>query len=250
LEIGFKDLASIGGKNKHNTHHAVPNVHDIRGDPDINTMPFLAWSEHALEGFPEQEQLPKFLIRHQLLFYVPLLIFARLSWAIQSALWVKSHAKTIKNFNAEVFFISLHWISYFAILGLFINSMFDRFLFVLLSQGTCGLLLASVFSLNHNGMPVMSKEESLSVDYFSRQILTGRAVIERSPIGHAFMTWFTGGLNYQIEHHLFPMIARHHLWKIHPTIKKMCEKHGIKYHQTTFLDGTWEVLKTLDLLEV
>ena len=81
------------------------------GDPDIDTLPFLAWSEHALEGFPQQDAVPKFLIRNQVLFYVPLLFFARLSWAIQSALWVKSHSKKMKDFLPEAFFISLHWIS-------------------------------------------------------------------------------------------------------------------------------------------
>ena len=76
-------------------------------------------------------------------------------------------------------------------------------------QMTCGLLLASVFSLNHNGMTVMSMEESKAVDYYTRQIITGRDVTPT-----AFITWFAGGLNYQIEHHLFPMLPRHSFHKV------------------------------------
>jgi len=187
------------------------------------------------------------------------------------------------NFIFSKNFFSFFFFRYFAIIGYFIDNFFDRFVYFLLSQGSCGLLLASVFALNHNGMPVMNKEglfpsyffhffssfsfpaffwksqsidflpflliESLSIDYFSRQILTGRAVIQNSKLGTAFMTWFTGGLNYQIEHHLFPMVARHHLGKIHPVVKQMCKKHGIKYHQTTFLDGSWEVIRALDQVQ-
>lgn len=46
----FQGFSVAWWKNKHNTHHAVPNVHGA--DPDIDTMPLLAWSEHALEGTP------------------------------------------------------------------------------------------------------------------------------------------------------------------------------------------------------
>ena len=103
----FQGFSVDWWKNKHNAHHAVPNIHGA--DPDIDTMPFLAWSEYALDGFVQGEQsVPKFLIDYQNLFYVPLLSFARFSWAIQSALWAKNHQFPTR--NIELITISLHWI--------------------------------------------------------------------------------------------------------------------------------------------
>jgi len=227
-------------KNKHNTHHAVPNVHG--GDPDIDTLPFLAWSEHALEGFSDpkaKESMPKFLIDHQMIFYTPLLTFARFSWLLQSALAV-INGKNIPNVRAEKFFLTLHYVWFFAIVVFLCEGLTNKFLFLLTSQLTCGVLLAAVFSLNHNGMPVYSKEESQTMDFYKLQILTGRAVTPS-----LFMTWFTGGLNYQIEHHLFPMIPRHNFHLVQPLVESLCKKHGVTYHRTGFISGTIEVFSKL-----
>jgi len=112
--------------------------------------------------------------------------------------------------------------------------------FFLSSQLFSGLLLASIFSLNHNGMKVYSKEEAKAVDFYQRQIVTGRDVTHS-----VLMTWMAGGLNYQIEHHMFPMIPRHHFHKIQPLVASLCKKHGVPYHMTNFWDGTMEVLQRL-----
>jgi len=55
-----------------------------------------------------------------------------------------------------------------------------------------------------------------------------------------FNDWFTGHLNFQIEHHLFPTMPRHNLYKIQPFVKSLCEKYNIKYvckpMMTAFID--------------
>merc|ERR1711991_1230197 len=71
---------------KHNTHHAVPNVVD--GDPDIDTMPILAWSERNIERVGPLGAVARFWVRNQALFFIPLLAFARVSWTIQSGMTV------------------------------------------------------------------------------------------------------------------------------------------------------------------
>ena len=83
-------------KNKHNTHHAIPNVHESAtdahdGDPDIDTLPFLAWSPKLLRkvmGGTEDSALSRFCVSHQAFIYFPLLLLARLTWALQSAAYV------------------------------------------------------------------------------------------------------------------------------------------------------------------
>ena len=49
-----------------------------------------------------------------------------------------------------------------------------------------------------------------------------------------WMDWFHGGLQYQIEHHLFPDLPRHHLRAASAYVRPMCENLGIKYHSPTF----------------
>merc|ERR1711991_363445 len=71
---------------KHNTHHAVPNVVD--GDPDIDTMPFLAWCEKNVQKAGPLGPFARFWIRNQHIFYIPLLAVAHISWNIQSTMTV------------------------------------------------------------------------------------------------------------------------------------------------------------------
>lgn len=77
-------------KSKHNAHHAVPNLHASSpdaadGDPDIDTMPILAWTLRMAET-AKDSSMGRFMIRWQAVFYFPVLLFARLAWAHQS--WV------------------------------------------------------------------------------------------------------------------------------------------------------------------
>ncbi|KAK9768828.1 hypothetical protein K7432_000259 [Basidiobolus ranarum] len=239
-------------KNKHNTHHAAPNVYEV--DPDIDTLPFLAWSDHALEFFasvPDEElaaTVGKFMIRNQALLIFPIMTFAKLAWSIRSILFVLPNGQKKLPRKARVpvgileqVSIGLHWTWYFGVLFLLVKTPIRIALYLALSQGGCGLLLALVFVLNHNGMPVLTREEGEKMDFYSMQIITGRDVRPSW-----LVTWFTGGLNYQIEHHLFPALPRHSFHKVQPQVQKICEKYSIHYHCTSFEDGVWEVINRLD----
>jgi sphingolipid 8-(E)-desaturase len=57
--------------------------------------------------------------------------------------------------------------------------------------------------------------------------------------------WFHGGLNFQIEHHLFPRIPRVHFRRLQPIIQEFCLKHDLKYHNYGFIRGNGIVLDTL-----
>nr|AFD18732.1 delta-6 fatty acid desaturase [Rhizopus arrhizus] len=131
---------------------------------------------------------------------------------------------------------------FFFILAFARFNVYHMVLFFLVSQATTGFTLALVFALNHNGMPVITEEKVESMEFFEIQVITGRDVT-LSPLGD----WFMGGLNYQIEHHVFPNMPRHNLPKVKPMVKSLCKKYDINYHDTGFLKGTLEVLKTLDI---
>lgn len=70
-------------------------------------------------------------------------------------------------------------------------------MFFVASQLTTGYLLAIVFAMNHNGMPVLTPEEATNMEFYEIQVVTGRDV-SCSAVGD----WIFGGLNYQIEHHV------------------------------------------------
>nr|KAG5714734.1 hypothetical protein BaRGS_000222 [Batillaria attramentaria] len=58
-----------------------------------------------------------------------------------------------------------------------------------------------------------------------------------------FNDWFTGHLNFQIEHHLFPTMPRHNLYKIAPLVRSLCEKHGISYQVKSLYRAFADIIK-------
>jgi hypothetical protein len=89
-----------------------------------------------------------------------------------------------------------------------------------------GLYMGSSFAPNHIGMPLVSAR--LKLDFLRRQVLMSRNISGGSPI-----SVFIGGLNYQIEHHLFPSMARPYLRKAQPLVAAYCAAQGVPYTRTT-----------------
>lgn len=181
--------------------------------------------------------LPQILIKYQHIFYFPLLSFARISWLIQSFLFAESKSKP-KNRTKEVVTLIIHYCWFFSIM-IFTMSPLESILFACVAQGSTGLLLAAAFSLNHNGMVILKSGSQGELDFNELQIMTGRDV------SGPFVAWFMGGLNFQIEHHLFPRIPRHNLPAVQNMVESMCKKHNIAYHKTGFFSGTMELLSKL-----
>ncbi|KAI9364024.1 fatty acid desaturase-domain-containing protein [Zopfochytrium polystomum] len=236
----FQGFSVHWWKNKHCTHHSVPNVH--LEDPDIDTMPFLAWSEHALELFTDMKDsdVAHFMVAYQPILYFPILAAARLAWAVSSLKYVfKGLVRDPTYALAEKATLILHWAIYLAATFTFCSPL-RGLLYIFVSQTFCGILLAIVFSVNHNGMPVFTRKAASKVNFYELQIVTGRDVISTP-----FSDWFTGGLNYQIEHHMFPTLPRHQFHKAQPLVESLCKKHGIVYHKTTLWTGVVEIVQRL-----
>lgn len=204
-------------------------------------MPFLAWSEYALEFFSEysDDTMARLWILHQPFLFFPLLIFVRLSWTVASLLYQLNFKLSQFTPLAETLAIILHVVWLF-ILPLMWLSPTRVLTYIVLSQSLGGLLLAIVFVLNHNGLPVFEKEAIKTKGFYELQVVTSRNV-HSSP----FLDWITGGLNYQIEHHLFPTLPRPNYWLLAPYVQEICNKHGIPYRKTSFRQGVVEVLDRL-----
>jgi fatty acid desaturase len=100
------------------------------------------------------------------------------------------------------------------------------------------LYAGSVFAPNHKGMPVLERQAPLS--FLERQVLTARNVR-----AHPLTDFWYGGLNYQIEHHLFPTLPRNQLGAAQTIVRAFCTTHHIAYHETGMIASYREILRHL-----
>jgi len=101
-----------------------------------------------------------------------------------------------------------------------------------------GLYLGSVFAPNHKGME-MPTSGSRS-DFLRRQVLTSRDVIGGRVTAAAF-----GGLNYQIEHHLFPSMPSRNLRRCSLIVREFCLARDVTYTETSLFASYRWVLRYL-----
>ena len=87
-------------------------------------------------------------------------------------------------------------------------------------------------------MPLLERDSK--VDFLRRQVLTSRNVR-----AHPITDFWYGGLNYQIEHHLFPRMPRNKLREAQPIIRGFCQDHSIVYHETSVIQSYREILQHL-----
>lgn len=96
-----------------------------------------------------------------------------------------------------------------------------------------GLYLAFFFIISHNFDGV----KKITIDSHSGCFVRNQAETS-SNVGGALLAHINGGLNYQIEHHLFPRVHHSNYATIAPTVRKVCEKHGVQYvHFPTIWDN-------------
>jgi fatty acid desaturase len=214
---------------KHNAHHAKPN--EIDSDPDID-IPMLSFSH---EGALSKTGALRFISAHQAFFFFPLL--ALVAMDLQKASVIFLARGRARHQKTEVALLLLHYAAYFGLIFTVLPFWWGA-AFVLIHQLASGLYLGSVFAPNHKGM--LLTEHGSEIDFLRRQALTARNV-------HAgFITdqWY-GGLNYQIEHHLFPTMPRGKLAQGQRIIRAYCEERGVSYHQTSMLQSYREILSFL-----
>jgi fatty acid desaturase len=98
--------------------------------------------------------------------------------------------------------------------------------FLLVQLAVMGVYLGSSFAASHVGMPVLPPDSR--VDFLRRQVLMSRNVK-----GGRAASFAMGGLNYQIEHHLFPNMPRPSLRKVRPIVRQFCSDASIPYQEVT-----------------
>ncbi|MER7442316.1 fatty acid desaturase family protein [Micromonospora avicenniae] len=215
---------------KHNRHHAHPNTEGK--DPDIGLEPLSFSAEQARR----QRGLGALVVRYQAYLFFPLLLLEGLHLHVNSVKAVLGPRRIARR-PAEAGLLALHLGGYLTAAFLLLTPA-QAIAFILVNQGLLGLYLGCSFAPNHKGMPILGADDNL--DYLRRQVLTSRNVR-----GGVFLDIVLGGLNYQIEHHLFPSMPCSNLRRARPLIRRFCAERGVDYHETT-LGRSWvEALRHL-----
>ncbi len=216
---------------KHSRHHANPNT--IGKDPDIEPDFIVFQEDHAraLKG------VTAFLARRQGWLFFPALTLEGLNLHIQAFKTVLSPGKVDRR-ALEIVLLSVRNAGYLAVVFSFLP-LGMAFAFVGVQLAVFGIYMGASFAPNHKGMPQLPRDSK--VDFLRRQVLTGRNI--RGGFG---MNVFMGGLNYQIEHHLFPNMPRPNLRRAGEIVKEYCASKEIAYTQANLFESYGIVIDYLN----
>jgi fatty acid desaturase len=215
---------------KHNRHHSNPNHEDLDPDISITALAFTADQASSKNG------LVRLIARYQGWLFFPLLLLeaAHLHLASAKAIIRGGHARA----NLVEGLLLLIHVSAYLVALLAVLSPLQAVVFLAVQQGLFGLYLGCAFAPNHKGMPTLTDADQL--DFLRRQVLTSRNVAGSRPVD-----FLLGGLNYQIEHHLFPNMPRPNLRRAQPLIRAFCHQHGLPYAEASLFGSYAEALRHL-----
>jgi fatty acid desaturase len=214
---------------KHNRHHSNPNHTDLDPDVTIGVLAFTAAQASDKRG------LVRAVVRFQAYLFFPLLLLEAGHLHAASIKAVLGGRERLD--RVEALLLLVHAGAYFAAL-LLVLSPLRAAAFLLVQQGLFGLYLGCCFAPNHKGMPML--EEGKEPDYLRRQVLTSRNVR-----GSRVVDFLMGGLNYQIEHHLFPSMPRPNLCRAQPLVRAFCAERGVSYSESSVFGSYGEALRHL-----
>ncbi|MFG3498849.1 acyl-CoA desaturase [Streptomyces sp. NPDC047928] len=220
---------------KHNRHHGNPNHLDK--DPDV-AADVLVFARHQAR---DRSGPRAWLTRHQAWLFFPLTTLEGLAlklYGFQALISKDGPYRSSHDRAVEGGLLLVHVVGY---AGLLLATMPPgrALLFALLHQMLLGLHLGMAFAPNHKGME-MPGEDGRRWGHLRRQVLTSRNIR-----GGALTDWFLGGLNYQIEHHLFPSMPRPHLRLVQPLVRAHCRALGVPYTETGPVDSYRQALRHL-----
>jgi fatty acid desaturase len=212
---------------KHTRHHNNPNHDDL--DPDV-APEVLIWATESALG---RRGLAAFVTRHQAGLFFPLLTLLGVDLKISSIKALRNGV--VKRRRLETSLLIVHAVAYLSALFLVLSPL-QAVAFLVVHQALFGVYLGMTFAPNHKGMPHPTGTE----DYLRKQVLTSRNVA-----GGRIVDLALGGLNYQIEHHLFPAMPSPNLGKAKVVVEKYCAEIGVSYAETGLIESYRQALRHL-----
>jgi fatty acid desaturase len=215
---------------KHSRHHAHPNDEDK--DPDIGAGAVIFTTGQAQASGP----IARRFFRYQAWAFFPMLLLEAVNLRVSSVRYLIGNRTRAR--VREALLMSMHVAGYLSAVFLLLSPM-KALAFIAVHQGLLGLYLGCSFAPNHKGMPTLRAADS--ADYLRRQVLTSRNVR-----GNWFIDFALGGLNYQIEHHLFPSMPRGNLRHAQHIVRAFCDVHRVPYLETGLITSYVQALRHLD----
>ena len=215
---------------KHNRHHAHPNTEDA--DPDI-AVGALAFSQAQARA---SGRLARLVFRYQAYLFFPLLLLEGVNLHVASIRALTRRSSRRRFWERAL--ITVHAAGYLAVVFLVLSPV-RAVVFMIVQQGLFGLYLGCSFAPNHKGMPILDAADQC--DFLRRQALTSRNVR-----GGWLTDFALGGLNYQIEHHLFPSMPRPNLRRSQALIEAFCRQRGVPYCQSSLAGSYAQALRHLN----
>jgi fatty acid desaturase len=214
---------------KHNRHHAHPNQEGK--DPDIEPGALAFTTAHASSWRPAA----RMLYRYQAYLFFPLLLLEAINLHVASIRALVG--PTIRRRVWERVLLAAHFAGYLVVVFLVLSPV-KAIVFIGVQQALFGLYLGCSFAPNHKGMTILAADDHS--DFLHRQVFTSRNVRGGWLVDHAL-----GGLNYQIEHHLFPSMPRPNLPRAQPLVREFCIQHDLPYCETGLIDSYAQALRHL-----
>jgi fatty acid desaturase len=215
---------------KHNSHHAHPN--DLESDPDVYAGVVVFDREQG----SRRRGVAGWVTKYQAWLFLPMLTLEGLNLHASSIRAVLRPG--LRHRRVEAVLLTLHFAGYVALLALTL-SWSHALVFFVVHQAVFGVYLGCSFAPGHKGMPVLEPEQA--ADPLLRQVLTSRNVR-----GGHLVSAVMGGLNFQIEHHLFPSMPRPHLYHAQRVVRRFCEDRGVSYEVATIAATYAAVARHLD----
>ncbi|MEY4039258.1 MAG: hypothetical protein RLZZ52_126 [Actinomycetota bacterium] len=215
---------------KHTRHHGNPNT--IGKDPDI------AWDTISFteDDAAQQKGVLRWITQRQGYLFFPLLTLEGINLHFRSIATL-FRKERLEGRAVELSLIALRLSIYIAII-FWVLPLGMAFAFLGVQLAVFGVYMGASFAPNHKGMPLIPK--TARVDFLNKQVLTSRNITGRGT------TALMGGLNYQIEHHLFPSMSRPYLKRASKLVQEHCRTEDINYTQTTLLHSYAIVVEYLN----
>jgi len=228
-------LAGIGYSwwtNKHSRHHGNPNR--IGKDPDIEG--------EALAFYPAKAErrrgIGAVIARKQGYLFFPMLTLEGINLHYASVRYLLNRRSNVKGRWLELGLIAGRFLVYLGLI-FWLLPLGLALAFLGVQLAIFGVYLGATFAPNHKGMPIIPADTKL--DFFSRQVLTSRNIT-----GRVWPTVLMGGLNYQIEHHLFPSMPRPHLARARQLVTAHCHDLGVPYTEVSLVRSYGTVVSYLN----
>ncbi|HSX24483.1 MAG TPA: acyl-CoA desaturase [Candidatus Andersenbacteria bacterium] len=215
-------------KTKHYLHHAHTNEEDV--DPDLG-LPILSFT---VEKYRARKGVQKILSRYQSYLYYPIGLLVNFSVRITSMMYFW---KNLKKYSVEIILFTIGLIVMY-IVPFLVFDFIKAITLVIVFNFFSGVYLLNIFAPNHKGMPVLKRGKKIS--FLEQQIMTSRNVKGSAIVDYIYM-----GVNYQIEHHLFPNCPRNKLKLIVPYVKNLAQDMNLDYTEVGIIESNRIILSEL-----